>query len=413
MADDIFKTALYGESESSPFLPDYMDFLASYDDIARKYQSKAAELQQDYLDATKEASQPRQKTWGETFSQALLSFGTPLIGKAIGGSQLGGQAAQLGAAGAKQLEASLDQDYQAQQKAAALRAMEAKQGADLYERAAIELPVKKMGVQSQMAVNRTQMEDSFRKQQLLQQQEAGNRLAQIQAMKGGSSGNPGVEGGVQQLAQQYRLKTGQEATPEMTEMWRADLGRDLRSMDMHRRMTDSISAGAQLRTPELEPQEGAVPSPQQKVRAIDATTSVRMVDDALSELKAAIQSGDITAIRNASAASLQAMNSSKVQQTMGAAFTSFEGNILLSQLAPSLAAITTVEDLQRVIAASGIDPIKSIDMTMARVNRQGDIVLGENGYKPRFSIQQDPKQALIQKMIQDGIAAGIAKYEGR
>lgn len=198
---DYFKTALYGEDESNSFLPDIADFFASYDDVARKLQAKRDQEQQEYKDLLAQAAQPRTTSTGELLSQALLSFGAPLLGKAVGGAQLGAQAGEMGLKASSNLSSEIDERYKLQQSEKAIRAKAAGERVDEFDKEILKLPLAKLDRQGQMTANRMQTEDAHKLAMIRQNDSQafekeltgirhGQRLAEIGAVAqtgGGSS----------------------------------------------------------------------------------------------------------------------------------------------------------------------------------------------------------------------------------
>lgn len=166
---DYFKTALYGEDESNFFLPDLTDFFGSYDDIARKLEAKRDQEQQEYKDLLAEAAAPRKTSTGELLSQALLSFGAPLLGKAVGGPQLGAQAGEVGLKASADLSSTIDKRYELQQAEKAARAKAAGERVDEFDKEILKIPMARIDRQGQMIANRMQAEDTYRRQGLLQE----------------------------------------------------------------------------------------------------------------------------------------------------------------------------------------------------------------------------------------------------
>lgn len=174
----------YGVDSRSPgALVDQFDIFGAYDDIARKLESQRDVANQEYADNLKAAMQPRRTGIGETLATALLSFGAPLLGKAIGGNQLGGQGGQMGQVAVQELDKRLDADWELQQKQRAALAAAAREDVKVLDRAILDLPEKKLGLQGQMALNKQNNDAAFEKQKEIDRLRHGYNLREIEAQK--------------------------------------------------------------------------------------------------------------------------------------------------------------------------------------------------------------------------------------
>lgn len=374
-------------------LVDYMDFFGSYDDIARRLQSEADKRDQEYVDNLKLALAPRKKSLGETFSQALLTFGAPLLGKAFGGNQLAAQGAKIGLEQSQALSAGLDAEHKQQQLLNVEMAKSAKQDADILRRQALEIPEKKLGVMGQIAVNDRQAENVFARQKEMAGIEHVNRMKEIGARNAGQASivaEVGLPGQIAQFSEMYRGKMGKDPTPEIVQSWEATLRAPANKgggPDAVRRLIQAQAEATVGYTNDAVVKPGGRPTLDNRRTKTKIMGTVPIALDAIQELKAAIQAGDLTAIRNASGSSIQAINSVATVGGFGQALTGPEINNFWLQLAPLVKNATTMDDFQRAMVSSGIDPLKSLDMTMNRLKRQADIVLSANEYMPAFTAQ--------------------------
>lgn len=340
---DYFKTALYGEGESNYFLPDVADFFGSYDDIARKLQAKRDEEEQEYKDLLAQAAQPRTTSTGELLSQALLSFGAPLLGKAVGGVELGAQAGEVGLKASAALSSEIDERYKLQQAEKALRAKAAGERVDEFDKEILKLPLAKLDRQGQMIANRMQAEDTFVRQAALQEQRQafekemegvrhGNRLAEIGAYS--KRGETLSRDETEQLIANQKQKAviaGQEYTPERETSDRLLLKyKGPEGLETLRRETSNIEG---LQRAFTFNQDGA-----EQLTSIDPATRTKMmafktltgrVLSTSRAMKAANEKGDFT-LENALGTALYA--SMKEWVNAGAALTGIEASNLMNSV---------------------------------------------------------------------------------
>ena len=377
----------YGVDSRSPgALVDQFDIFGAYDDIARKLESQRDVANQEYADNLKAAMQPRRTGIGETLATALLSFGAPLLGKAIGGNQLGGQGGQMGQVAVQELDKRLDADWELQQKQRAALAAAAREDVKVLDRAILDLPEKKLGLQGQMAVNEASNNAIFNRQEKLEDK----RFEHDKVLLGmrGPSGGPkmsdaAIEGSAQLIEQQYE-REGVTITPEIKVAIREQLGSNPRGgLDQLRRQGGALGNLQSLQGSAYLPLPGERPDKKNLTTATDITNRANVVLKMIDDLKGAVNSGDIGTVRSAYNAVLQEANQ---LDGFGKALSEREVNIVLGRIGESLSVASNFGDFRLNFYSSmaGTDPLAALDLYAQQTRFKADAIRHGNKYQPLF-----------------------------
>lgn len=402
-------TALdYGVDSRSPGASvDIPDVFSAYDDMARKYASQRDVANQEYVDNLKAAMQPRRTGIGETLATALLSFGAPLLGKAIGGNQLGGQGGQMGQVAVQELDKRLDSDWELQQKQRAALAAAAREDVKVLDRAILDLPEKKLGLQGQMAVNEASNNAIFNRQEKLEDKrfEHDKVLLGMREPKGTKLSPSAIEGGAQLIEQQYQ-REGITITPEIKTAIRESLGTGERgAMDALRRQGGAVGALTSLRNDTMTPLPGQRPNSKNFTEASEITSRANIVLKMIGDLQSAISSNDIEVIRSSYNAVLQEANQ---LDGFGKALTEREVNIILGRIGESLDAASNLGDFRVKFYSSmaGSDPLAALNQYAAQTRFKADAIRHTNQYQPIFgtSIDEITKNYASMQQPQDKLS---------